>query len=551
MDPWKKLILEWSKELQEYYKQLTKVGYDGTNPDEAEACKEAIAKMLDLSDWSEAHNAFIKNPTSELAFKLAEVTYDYYSSGALTSKTMIKATPEGSDFGDTYTSSGLRLTPQQFSMMNQSKRALLTYRDKIRNMHCDMYTDWLNLINDLNKVVVWLTSQHLIHNYDYWTRYVNLTLKQANKADTSSILRYVEILKTEVLGADTTPQSTLNSETDPIHVLVQMQRWVPTEPCMTLKELFATITMTVKTGSDAELTALAKTNAVRILKIVKTMGNLEHRYRLITDPVYVESLGLKILPKEGLSEKYILATQTIVPIDVKDVKPLIKTLGSEAPHWIVIETLDGINYRFLKPWSNAEVKIPKHWIDLNKMPSLRIRLLNKVVQDAVLQKLSVPLITMQTLTRSESIHEDLFWKNLRARIRKSAASKLPKLGKGISAEKIITEVKKTGYFEVVLTAITAEITIGESQSWWNGLGTVKQQFIKRELALTHATQIGQIRNGLIQTQESNFKELWKTGTWQEGWDQAMEESLARYINRKSSVFIALDSKMTLLRKAFA
>lgn len=548
MDPWRKLILEWGKELQEYYKQLTKLGYDGTNPDDAAACKESIDKILDLSDWSEANNTFTKNPTSELAFKLAEITIAYYNAGAITSKIMIKATPEGSDFGDTYTSSGLRLSPQQHSALTQSQRALVTYRDKVKQLHTSMYTDWLQMINDLNTVTTWITNQHIIQNYDYWVKYINLTLKQANKADSMAILRYIEALKTEVLGVDTTPDA--NTEVDPIHVLVQMQRWVPTEPCVPLKELFKEQNISVKTGSDTELTNLAKTNGFRILKIVKTMGNLEHKYRLITDPVYVESLGLKILPKEGLSEKYIKATQTIATITTKDVEPSIKALGSEAPHWIVIETLDGTNYRYLKPWANPEVKIPKHWIDLNKMPSLRIRLLNKTIQDAVMQKLSTPLTTMQQLTRSETIHEDLFWKNLRARIRKSAVGKLPKIGTKPTAEKVVSEVKKTGYFEAVLTAITAEITIGESQSWWNGLGVAKQQFIRRELALTHATQIGQIRNGLIQTQESNFKEMWKTGTWQEGWDQAMEESLARYINRKSSVFIALDSKMALIRKAF-
>lgn len=546
MDPWRKLILEWGKELQEYYKNLLKLGYDGTNPDDAEACKSNINEMLDLSRWSELNTAFKDSPTSENALKLADATTEYYEFGAYTSKTMIKATPEGSDFGDTYTSSGLKLSPQQFGVMTQSKRALLTYKNKVKHLHSEMYADWLNMINDIGKVTDWITNQ-APDNYDFWTRYINVTLKTSNKSDTSKILLYVETLKTQVLGADATPEA--SKETDPIHVLLQMQRWVPTEPTMPIIELLNTINITVKTGNDAELLAMAKTNGVRFLKIVKTMGNLEHKYRLIVDPVYVDSLNLKILPKEGLSEKYVKATETIVTITPNKDKPSVKVIGAEAPHWIIIETLDGVNYRFLKPWSNAEVKIPKHWINLNKMPSLRIRLLNKILQDAVMEKLSAPLITMQTLTRSESIHEDLFWKNLRARIRKSAASKLPKFSNTSSAEKIITGVKKSEYFETVLTSITAEITIGESQSWWNGLGNDRQQFIRRELALTHAAQIGQIRNGLVQTQESNFKS-WKSGDWKEAWDQAMEETLARYINRKSNVFIALDSKMTLIKKAF-
>ncbi len=528
---WAKLVTEWAANLQDLYRSLVKLGLEGNDPNRAEKCRESIHQLKDLSEWSQLTEALKTEPTAKKCLQVAESTYQYYYAGKQCLKLLSQATPEGSNYGETQTSSGLTISPYQWSEITRVRDVCQELRLQVRDSCQKLYQSWASLPSDLD--TAWITSQHNIINYSYWCLYLNLVLTKT--ADRAEIMRYVEVLKTESLGQDTEPAPEL---TDPISILVQTYRWVPSEPDLPLSELLAQVLPEFKGSGLAE----AAKCGVRILEIVKP-SHLAHRYRIITDVQYVKDLGLAIVGKEGISEKYLKSTETIVPIEAaKSAK--VTVYGSSGP-WIVLETLNGTDYHYLRPWANPEPKIPKHWIQL--APSVRVKLLNQAVSTEIINKIGAPLITMQMLSRDEVVQEETYWKNLRSRIRKSAVPRLPK-GQFKTGESVLAAVRKSDYYEAVLDAITAEITIGQASSWWEGLGAARQQFVQREIALTHAMHIAKIRDSLRQTQEANYTHK---SDWATAWDSAMEETLSRYINRKSSLYLALDSKMLLLRKALA
>lgn len=397
------------------------------------------------------------------------------------------------------------------------------------------------------------------------------------------IMRHVEMLKSKALGPAV---NRIAADTPMFQKLVQTFRLVPSEPSMELGPLMASLFPDYKVkGLDAGTPDTLKKSLEKVASSLKKVGFIawskyaadgsvrEHHFRILTDPNYLEQiLGSKLMAGEGVSQKYITATDTLTDLTgpKKKVDFLLVVKTEAVKFWVVLETLDGEHFRYLKPWGNDAAQIPVHWfdgliekgksakskptLDIEAVPSPRVENYHIILEEEILKHLHAPYISSERLTRDESVHEDIFWRNLRTTIRKASMKDFAKV-KGLKMENVTQRLKADKhYYDNLARHIAAQIeSDGETR-----IPAEATDLAERELYISSFQQMDKLRAGLAKTMEAAFQELSrkkqpgsKVGNLEQLWSDVLDEGLTRYINRRSGIYITLDNKSEILRKCLS
>src|SRR6185437_4437958 len=250
------------------------------------------------------------------------------------------------------------------------------------------------------------------------------------------VIKYVstsiEKLKTQILE---TPEiknvSDQNKMNNTVQNLIQMHNLVPTSMSMPLSDLISKLGIDSSFKNNLEKyleniskILLSKDKKIGFIVLTKIINRpLEYNFWTLFDKEYLENKNLIQSTDVGLNQKVLERYQTIVPAkqtqEIKDSVVIIPA-SAEVKEYYIIETIDGINYRFLTPFSGLAT-IPASWFEniLNKeySPSRRLELYNINLDQEILNHLSKPLISMDILTREEVQKEENYWRSLRNKIK--------------------------------------------------------------------------------------------------------------------------------------
>lgn len=613
-----------SKILDIHYQSLSRTGFTGTHPDDAEVVSSSIKTInnndlqilmskleLDVGDAK-------KRTLAAIAFMNEMQKVQQALDSAIS--TMIQHAP---DLDTLYSSNFSRSSAISGSTVEE---ILKTQRSATSNVeHVKSHMNDPEMIDELVALAdpdleTTLAADTDTSNFNLafyavlLQRLINTHLHDPGMVP--RIMRHVETLKSKALGPASEARTAAASDTPMFQKLVQTFRLVPSEPSMQLGPLIAGLFPDYKVKVlDASTPDALRKSLEKAASSLKNIGFIawskyaadgsirEHHFRILTDPAYLEQvLGSKLMPGEGVSSKYVVATDTLTDLvgPKKKVDFLLVAKTDVVKFWVILETLDGESFRYLKPWGNDTAQIPVHWFDgliddgkpskskpakpsksggdpefyetnlekvgggssgtkssklnIQAVPSPRVENYHVILQDEILKHLHPPYISSERLTRDESVHEDIFWRNLRTTIRKASMKDFAKI-KGLKIENVTQRLKADkNYYDNLARHIAAQIeTDGETR-----LPAETTDLAERELYISSFQQMDKLRAGLAKTMEAAFQELRrkkqpgsKVGNLEQLWSDTLDEGLARYINRRSGIFITLDNKSEILRKCLS
>lgn len=592
-----KELLNVSKILDVHYQSLSRTGFTGTHPDDAELITSSIGTISNnnlqiLVSKLELEVGDAKKRTLAAIVFMNEMQKVQQALDAAIS-TMTQHAP---NLDTLYSSNFSRSSAISGSTVEE---ILKTQRVAISNVeHVKSHMNDPELIDSVVAMAdpdleTTLSAETDASNFNLafyamlLQRLINTHLHEPGVVP--RIMRHVEMLKSKALGPASEARTAPTPDTPMFQSLVQTFRLVPSEPSMELGPLIASLFPDYKVkGLDAGTPDALKKSLEKVASSLKNVGFIawskyaatgsirEHHFRILTDPGYLEQvLGSKLMAGEGVSPKYITATDTLTDLSgpkigsKKKVDFLLVAKTEAVKFWVVLETLDGEHFRYLKPWGNDAAQIPVHWfdglvdksaksksakLDIEAVPSPRVENYHIILQDEILKHLHTPYISSERLTRDESVHEDIFWRNLRTTIRKASMKDFAKV-KGLKMENVTQRLKADKhYYDNLAHHIAAQIeSDGETR-----LPTEATGLAERELYISSFQQMDKLRAGLAKTMEAAFQELSrkkqpgsKVGNLEQLWSDVLDEGLTRYINRRSGIFITLDNKSEILRKCLS
>jgi hypothetical protein len=391
------------------------------------------------------------------------------------------------------------------------------------------------------------------------------------------ILQLVEVLRTQVLGPPVGRRA-WPAKYPLIQRLVQTYRLTPSEPLQPLAQLLAALCPELAADRQlsqigklvrqpaqllATLERLSAATTQHVGFLVWNMGGPNpklHGYRMLVDREYLVALlgGVALEAGEGVSPKYLAATATITDLPPNPVPEyFLRTVGP-CTHWIVLETIGvehDAGWRYRRPWSGESPLIPHHWLegldDPQAAPSPRIQNYNAALEHEILGHVQAPYMTYQQLTRDEVVREEMYWRNLRSRIRKAAMADWTRRVGKVSAARVAEALRSGDFYARLVSHVVDEIVMSEASP--EGLSPAAQQMLGRELQISYAQQVDRIREGLRGVVEGAAVTIARSakGARQspaEVWDAAIEEGLTRYISRRNNVYLLLDTKSQLLQR---
>jgi hypothetical protein len=384
-----------------------------------------------------------------------------------------------------------------------------------------------------------------------------------------AVLLLVEQLRTQSLGeADLSlrwPAPGKAGKADRVPLaqrLIQTYRLLPSEPLQPIDDLLHSLMPDLNPKlaglvgkPDALLARLEKLSAAAgVGFLVWSWGGPNpklHTYRLLTSAEYLHANVGEISPTEGVSDRYLAATRTITDLEPSGVEYQLQTSGP-VQHWVVLETPDGSGWRYLRPWSSSAHLIPHHWLDAlgdrRCAPSPRVQAYNSILEEQILSCIEKPYIPYTQLTRDEAVRDQLYWRNLRQRIRKASWEDWQAAaGKAATAAKVAENLRKSDYYQRLVAHIAESIAAEEHANW----DSVAAELLTQELQMTYFQQMERIRDGLRQAIEGAVHTVGKAKPrlGVEGlWEAAVEEGLSRYINHRNNIYLSLDNKTALLKK---
>lgn len=398
------------------------------------------------------------------------------------------------------------------------------------------------------------------------------------------IMIHVEQLKSQALGPARYRVSHALSQVPLFQQMVQTFHLVPSEPSLPLHQLLQELCpelnkvkpLSVDSPTDLqrELTKLAGSLSTQSGFIVwRKLSDLDHHFRILVDKEYLGKALGEIASGEGVSPKYVTATDTLTNLEVdKKIQKagdyLITVEGEK--FWIIVETLDGANFHCLRPWRGPSPLIPKHWfsglipaskggpvknVNSDVVPSPRVENYNEILQEEILKHLRAPYVSLQQMTRDESIREDIFWKNLRAMITKKSMIDFKSLGlTKVKPEKFLEQLRKVreDYFGKLVQHIVERIESFDDVK----LSADAMLLARRELNLSGVQQLDKLRSSVAKAAEAVYQDMRKVPKNASRnldllWPEVLEETLTRFINRRSGVYITLDNKSEVLKTTFS
>jgi hypothetical protein len=402
------------------------------------------------------------------------------------------------------------------------------------------------------------------------------------------ITRDLEDIKSDILQAPPDPKA--NKKKCVIQRLIQRFNLVPDGPARPLDQCVEELVSGGKTLENV-IKVLSANSEKRFGVIVirkLTRAPIEHNIWTLIDLKYCQDQNLLQSPETGINATSLRRAETIRPVtaapkgSAKDGIEIVDKYfdheDSAKNYYFILESLNGSEFRFLVPWhatpGPSVVKfIPAQWFEklpeLDSVPSNRVLGYNQIIEDEVIRNLNLPFVSMGDLSREEIRREEAYWKNLRGNIKNQiiralSAAKPTKSTEsagsgGVNMRKIEKRIVSGSTSQKVAAIITSQLVedFAQSSQYILHVDEARRRQWKTELFMSYLRDIDKIQRGvqrdllnLIHKKEYADR-LGRARTWEDVFKilgEALVETLERYINRRSGIYIAMTSKAELLEK---
>lgn len=584
--------------FESYFGKLEFLGFSGYEPYLSKEIKSNLIYIKESTILSQ----FIAKPSKKFnkifivygeishITKLLKRIMDIYN------KNQFKLSKEGSrsSSGSTITVAYLKnvvdsyqiliMIEQDYKMMAESIELIQDIIEYIGHDNLLMTIDKIDEINDIYyKYVKSNIGDNVIKLYSRLLHEIIL-INSNNKEVVKHINKTTEILKSEVLKSDDkTLNFKQNYKVNTVQNLIQMNNLIPVSMSMPISDIYKILGISV---SEKSL-ELGLKKASKLLKSDKNFGfivinkiikkPIEYNFWSLSDKKYLETNNLLQAYDLGLNEKSIKRYQTITPLpesigkdDISDKILIINSeFGNTDNYFYILETLDGINYRFLTMYNGSIYYMPAEWfknIDDKKLtPSNRLESYNNIICQEIMTTINDPYITMDILDKNE-IKEELYWKKLRYKIKEDIMKDFTELITDKIIQKMnITDIENILFDKQLYRFALNHITNNIELESMNKLTEKKSEIIDRariELTLSYFYDINSIQRSLRKDVENIYRKEYYNKVLSitnssifvlknkltEIFDHILNEVLEKFVNRKSGIYLSIQKKFDLLTK---
>lgn len=573
------------KVLKTHLSGLVQTGFTGANPQDATEIDDLIAQIENngLQTLVPTEN----NPPATAVYRLMGEVHKVEQNLTRVRELMLRYAPDPQTLYASNLTRSSAMSSATITEILKTQRVMEVYVTQSCNALSgeELYEAAVSQM-DLKDVdaILALESGVPEGNLGFYALVLQRTIDQniSSRDRVSRIMIHIEQLKSSALGPAHNRKAYTLTQVPLFQQLVQTFRLIPSEPSkplhLLLQELCPELGQLKPLSVDSppdlhkELTKIAGSLTTQSGFIVwRKLSSFQHHFRILSDKDYLRDTLGEITLTEGVSPKYVAATDTLsdMEIDRKTRKAGDYLLTVEGERfWIILETLDGSNFHCLRPWRGPSPMIPKYWfsglippgktlsqiakhVNVEVVPSPRVENYNEILEEEVLKHLRTPFVSLQQMTRDESMREDLYWKNLRTAIVKKSMVDFRAMGlEKDKPDKFLAHLHRVreDYFAQLVQHIVERI---------EGFDAVKLSadamlWARRELNLSGVQQLDKLKSSLAKTAESTYQDMRKLPkNTSRGldllWPEVLEETLTRFINRRSGLYIILDNKSEVLK----
>lgn len=602
-----KKLQEWSRNTAEvfklYFEKLESSGFSGVNPYLSEKITSNLGGVLEDTKTSKKLSGldaldFKKGFSLFVLFKThAKWLNQIYQ---VAQNRVIDISRAG-----TTSSSGQTLTTKYLTSLNETYQSALdiyqAYHTEIsRNTLQKIIVGKIPKIQTTNEVdqVTKLYLDYVNEGsgeeaIDLYAEILQDTLdslkNNPDAAGGKKLLKYVlhtlETIKTQVLDVPRDTK-TPNRQTNIIQYLIQWYNLIPDKPSRSLAELIRELGVDIKEIRTQKITDVVK----HLKQVAKLLSAREKKfgfmlwYKVIPRPIehnlwtliserYVRQHDYIQSAEVGINAKMIERNQTI---------RLIKPTGSnhieEAGitvvndeftrdsdnYYFIMESLDGENYRLLIPWHisedprySASMYIPEKWIgELNNeeaTPSRRLESYNTIINQEIINNLEKPFVELEQMSRADIQREELYWKNLRVRIRREALKQIEKIYSSGPSNRSFSSLLETNFYTDLLIGIIEQIQIDTVKT---SVPADVRDAMETELLLSYYREMDYLRRSLIREINETYKRDYakstgnslNKGKMSDIIGLILDEVLEKYISRRSSIYLTIQKKFAALSR---
>jgi len=391
----------------------------------------------------------------------------------------------------------------------------------------------------------------------------------------------IEEIKSEVLVNDynTNILKKLNNKNrtkNVIQNLVQSNRLVYNMDSIPIKELMQTKFDINITGADfgkimdnaVKLisTKLEKIGFIVINKssLSKTASHVEHRLMGILSKKYITDKDLHQSSRSGINKKIIDRTETIKILepDAKMASKLkdITIFGKECHKYVVLETIDGDNFRISQPWgidSNNMfiMKDDIEYIINGTYPSNRVCAYNNIIDKTIMREIEEPLISQFELRSYSDIKtEDAYWNGVVVKLKNAIMEYISEKLKGTISLINITNLISKGDLTSFMISRISVLAFEEI----NDTNDHMSEFEESELLTSYYMEVMSLRKRMHGRMQDLYDEEYKDKIKsrisdkyfvKDTIDKLIYSVLRIYINRRSGIFITLKNKRDIINSS--
>jgi hypothetical protein len=602
-----------------YLIKLEKSGFAGTEPfltDKIQHHVKNIAEQsIDFSVLLAAINShsrvFAENRSGMTALKDIFVSYSYLTRWHswleedynIFKKYRFLSTQQGS-----HTSSGHMLSYSYLTEMNKDFDEITEYMQEFEGaLNSSALLKYFLDAGSIKSMDDLMEMRNIYEQYlranegqlviKLYIAYLQNTLdnKFSPKELVRQIIRDVENLKTSMLASSPVHAVPQNKEANIIQRLIQKYNLSPDAPSRSI------ITIMSELRSESNITdirdACLKTAALLSAKSEKKFGfiiirkvwlastqAIEHNLWLLTDKKYLTGLDLIQSAAAGVNVKSIQRGQTIKTLhDIVKPSSLTDSLifvnnefasDMAQNYYYVLETIDGINYHFLLPWFSQTIRyIPATWLEylekLDYTPSRRLQSYNQLLNSVIVSKLTKPYIEIKYASRMEAKKEELYWLNLRTKIKDEIIAYINKQLSAVdqlSAKTIDNIMTNATFYQYIINVITQQISLDLTNpgavdelrqrqwhieiilSYFKDIDHIQRSFRHDLIEAYHKDYIVKFEQALGAITSSNSSNAMIRHKLLDVFGELLLGTLERYINRRSNIYLLLDRKSELLNK---
>jgi hypothetical protein len=567
-----------------YYQKLDTTGFSGIEPYLYETVKKNIAAILeDTKVRKRISQKSDKKSVIENEFKLFSSFKDFAKKiewmFEVASNHKIDVEQSGS-----YTSSGISLTPAYVtSMVDAYDDLSMIYRSYTTSIEDPKFPGFIvnrMTLESTIKTVDILTEEYI--KYKDYELVIDLYSESLKSIMTSRvdfdmelhthINKTLETLKTQILETGQSSMTPVSRRKEPgiIQYLIQMYNLIPDGVSRGIDDIIKSLGVNIKSKENIEAT---------LRSTAKLLSKADKKYGFIVwykvTPIPFEYNLLCLIDEEWLRKnKLIQTTEMGINLSTLERGKTIRTMEYTKPpsqylfiindefsakssgnFYYIIESLNSSEYRLL---IRDEPAIPEAWVTdiVNaETPSSRLLNYNRIINGEIIKHLKKPMIEMNLLSRYEIQKEELYWKNLRVIIKRKGREYLNTL---LEKKKPAFDILgNSDFYDRTILEMTNQIRIDSTRSLSEGVPELDlQDQASAELTLSYYRELDVLQKSLERDVENLYKKEYQKnipkdltkGKFLDMIDEILEEVLQKYINRKSSIYLTIDSKNELLSK---